>query len=603
MKKYKTSLIILLSLIAIVSIALYGVYLLNTMCIFPPKKIKTPKTYSELYAIIKESNDQKKIYTTYDGLGDKNINTSNENYSKTNVQVSGVDEADIVKTDGKYIYSLSNNYLYITEVNNGVINSSSKIKSRDENKNFNSYYQEMYIKDNKLIVIKNTNSYRTYDLTTDSNLMLPIGSAETSVVIFDITDKTKPIKINELSQSGYYSSSRLVDDYLYIITNQHVYDIKEDNIKSYVPILRGEKEITVPIEDILIAPKPSSNSYVTITGIDINDSKKHMSSKSILGSSSNIYADLNNIYIASIEDPYYTNSAKTNIMKFSMDKGILNLDATGEVRGTILNQFSMDEYNDYFRIVTTFQEYNRFKIDSIFAPDEDVNITKNNLYILDENLKQVGSIEGLAKGERVYSVRFDGDIGYFVTFKQVDPLFVVDLSNPKDPIIKTELKIPGFSEYLHVYNDKYLFGLGKDADEKGRVQSMKISMFDITNKNNVIEKYKTKIGDSSSWSEASYNHKAIIISKEKDIIAFPLNNKYVIYRFIDNDGFKLLKEVRFNDGYYSNLRGLYINDYLYVVSNQAIKTLNLNTLEEGKTLELVKYEKEDYYIEKDKPLY
>lgn len=583
MKKYKTSLIILLSLIATVSIALYGVYLLNTMCIFPSKKIKTPKTYSELYAIIKESNDQKKIYTTYDGLGDKNINTSNENYSKTNVQVSGVDEADIVKTDGKYIYSLSNNYLYITEVNNGVINSSSKIKSRDENKNFNSYYQEMYIKDNKLIVIKNTNSYRTYDLTTDSNLMLPIGSAETSVVIFDITDKTKPIKINELSQSGYYSSSRLVDDYLYIISNQHVYDIKKDNIKSYVPILRGEKEITVPIEDILIAPEPSSNSYVTITGIDINDSKKHISSKSILGSSSNIYADLNNIYIASIEDSYYTNSAKTNIMKFSMDKGILKLDVTGEVKGTILNQFSMDEYNDYFRIVTTFQEYNRFKIDSIFSPDEDVNSTQNNLYVLDKDLKVVGKIEGLAPKERVYSVRFDKSIAYFVTFKQVDPLFVVDITNPTVPTIKSELKISGFSEYLHVFDEKYLFGLGKEADMDGRVNGTKISMFDIEDINNVKEIHKTIVGDSTSWTEASYNHKAILVSKDKNIIGFPLNDKYVLYTFNDGSGFNLLSEININEksyyNFYSNSRGLYIDDYVYVINNNIIGSFNLNTQE------------------------
>lgn len=597
MKKSKLYMLLSLIIISILGLLLYGYYSLIYKTI-EKTNIEVAVSYEDLYSMLKK-NTQKNyrnwgLGAAFDGSIVKSAQKNDNIFSKTNVQVSGVDEADIIKTDGKYIYYLSNDYLNIVETDQDNINLVSKIKANYNDINSYSRYIDMYLIEDKLIVIKNSTKNIIYET---KNRSAYYNNNETSAVIFDIKDKSNPSKINELSQSGNYVSSRLIDNYLYLTTDYYVYDnlIKKD-IKTYVPIVRDKEVKPLGVEDIYIMPNPT-NSYITITGIDINNPSKHISSKAVLGNSDNIYADKENIYVVgtNYNDFLDNSNSKSNIIKFNIDKGKISLKATGSVKGTILNQFSMDKYNGYFRIVTTFYDYNRFFIDDILRPSDE-ETTKNNLYILDENLNQVSSIEGLAKGERIYSVRFDGDMGYFVTFKQVDPLFVVDLSNPKEPKIKTELKIPGFSEYLHVYDDKYLFGLGKDADEKGRVQSMKISMFDITDKNNVIEKFKTKIGDSHSWSEASYNHKAIIISKEKDIIAFPINNKYVVYRFVDNDGFKLLKEIDFNYRYYYNFRGVYINDYLYVVNDQIIKTLNLNTLEEGKTLEFEE-------INKDKPLY
>lgn len=593
MKKKRLIIISLLIAITIVSVL---VYLKERKVIV--KSIMTPNSSDELYKIIQNNindNRRQNILSKNEIVLDASKDTND--YSETNVQVTGVDEADFVKTDGEYIYVLSGDYLNIIKINKDEMEVVSKIKANESTKEISSSYTEMYIKDNKLVIIKQI--YKNYlDLNKEGLLkeaMFPyyINSEETSAVVFNLNDKLNPKKEGELSQSGSYISSRLIDNYLYLTTNHHVYkDIKKNDTKTFLPNIISNERKAINIDDVFVMPNPT-NTYMTITGIDINNLNKHISSKAVLGNSNNMYANTESIYISGVD---YNNELKTSIIKFKMNKGQLSLSGTTSVKGNILNQFSMDEYNDYFRIVTTSYNNNLFGIDDIVRPQEE-ETTKNNLYILDNNLKVVGKLENLAKGERVYSVRFDGDMGYFVTFRQVDPLFVVDLSNPKNPVINTELKIPGFSEYLHVYNDKYLFGLGKEANKDGRVTALKISMFDISDKNNVIEKYKTIIGNDSSWSEASYNHKAILVSKDKSIIGFPLNDSYVIYKFTDEVGFTKLKELQFQSHYYDRSRGLYVGDYLYAIISSQIKTLNLNTLEEGKSVELSTYTKDKDYIE------
>ena len=558
-------------------------------------KVEKPRTYKELFYLL--NSNAPGIDFNYAETATDDV--SKGDYSTTNVQVLGVDEADIVKTDGEYIYSIKGNIIYIVKTNNGNMELISKIEADTGNSN----YVEMYISENKLMVIKNeySNVYYDdvlYDDCIDCEYSLPMynwsRNGSVSTEIYDISNKNSPKKINELSQSGYYLSSRMVGDYVYVLTNHYVYsDITIEDEKTFVPTLTTNEEKSMEINDILIAPNPTSNTYLVITGLDINNSDDFISSKAILGSSSNIYADLDNIYIAgylgeTIDNKY---TAKTSILKFSMNKGNINLDKTGVVDGSILNQFSMDENNGYFRIVTTNDEYTYYEDGDTASISVGEGGTTNSLYILDSNLNIVSSIEDMAKGERVYSVRFDGEFAYVVTYKQVDPLFVMDLSNPSNPKIKSELKIPGFSEYLHVYNDKYLFGLGKEATTEGRVTGLKISMFNIEDKANVTEEYKKNVGSEYSWTEASYNHKAILVSESKNIIGFPVNDYYVVYQFNEDTGFKKLVEISFNlyNGtyyFYGNIRGLYINDILYVINQNEIKTINLKTLDLGNTLEL-----------------
>ena len=259
----------------------------------------------------------------------------------------------------------------------------------------------------------------------------------------------------------------------------------------------------------------------------------------------------------------------------------------------------MDENGDYFRIVTTINRYSTVTTqrdktepatDIAIFPSQ--NETGNNLYVLDSQLKIVGKIEDMAKGERVYSVRFDGNIGYFVTFRQVDPLFAADLSNPKAPKILSELKIPGFSEYLHPYAKDRLFGLGKDADEKsGGVLGMKLSMFDVADKTKVSEKHKIVLDSRFMWSEASYNHKAILVAPEKNLIAFPAGDKYLVFSYSESEGFVKKAEIGLGSSevyYYQGLRGLYIGEYLYVYSPTSISVYSMKDFTLVSTLNLMK---------------
>ncbi len=584
---------------ALILLTIFSLYLLNSDKKHEPSKVRYPQSYKDLYNYLKEEKNRYLVNQEYTDATTSNKGGSN--YSKTNIQVLGVDEADIVKTDGSYIYAIVEDYLYIIKAENGNLEISSKISAKTSDDKTTSYYSEMYLKDNYLIIIKKYNQY--YDLgpmeegpTKIMPEMYFINNQELAIVIYDITDKTNPVLTNELSQSGSYVSSRMINDNLYVITNHYVYgEILPDDATTYVPILKGTETKPVAINDILIAPNANSSSYLTITGLDIKNADDFISSKAVLGSSSNIYADSDNIYIAGYGSVKEGNTyvSKTDLMKFSTVQGQINLVATGVVNGNILNQFSMDEYNGNFRIVTTSNDYTFTEktTDDSITIDNQTNQSKNNLYVLNKDLNVISKIEGLAEGEQVYSVRFDNEIAYFVTFKRTDPLFVVDLSNPTNPVIKSELKIPGFSEYLHVYNEKYLFGLGKEADLEGRVTGLKISMFDIQNKSDVTEKYKLILGDNSFWSEASYNHKAILVSNENNLIGFPVENKYVIYKFIDNVGFEKLGQVEmdyFNEYgyYYGSTRGLYIDDFFYVISQYQIKSFNLTSFEPTSSLNI-----------------
>lgn len=612
--KIKTKLIIggLICLL-IVMIGYVGCYFLNQKD-YKYTETKTAESYKELYSLVKKMNTKNKYDFLFgfipirkgilkNEMGE-NIDPSNQNntdtgasgrleYSDTNLQVLGVQEADIIKTDGEYIYALSTEYLYIIKSDNGKLSVSSKIKHHDNSKDkTTTNFSEIYINDDKLIGMQRTATYKYYDNGLNGQDIMPrfdyyIGSSDEviSAVIFNIKDKTKPVKINTLSQTGNYVSSRMIDNYLYIITNYFVYDsnLKREDMTTYIPSIKTDDTKPINPEDIYIVPNPKTSQYITVSGIDINNASDFVSSKAILGCGNNVYASTKNLFITSydtITEKDYVRS-KTNIIKFSIDKGVIALKATGSVNGSILNQFSMDESDEYFRIVTTSYDYKIISSGNDNDATTGISInnddSKNNLYILDKKLKVVGKIEDVAKGERVYSVRFDKDIAYFVTFKQVDPLFAVDLSNPLKPKILGSLKIPGFSEYLHVYDGTSLFGLGKETDAEGRVLGMKLSMFDTSDKTNIKEKFKLFLGDKYTWSEASYNHKAILVSSNKAIIGFPANNSYLIYRYDNKNGFTKLHEMSFddNDYYYGNIRGLYIGDYIYIYNVKHMKSYDI----------------------------
>lgn len=534
-----------------------------------------------------------------------------QDVSETNTQVANVDEADIVKTDGEYIYYIVQNNLIIVKAKNLEIVKEINFKSDSSNKTIN--VREMFLYDNKLVVISNkmdgtgsnfTSEYKSmcYDVTF-------IGKTYTVATVYDITDKTDVKIVREVEVEGNYLSARMIEDNVYLAANKYLYlyntkweEMNEDEIRPYFKDTATSTDYKcINYKDMYYSPESEETNYLNIVGFSVKNNRD-ANVRTILGSGDDIYMSEENLYVANCVYDFNNKASKdkTKIYKFELNRTNIKCVATGEVDGTIINQFAMDEKDGYFRIATT--------LNSAITQNK-----YNNVYVLNNELKTVGKLENLAKGERIYSVRFMGNRVYMVTFKQVDPLFVIDLANPTNPKVLGELKIPGFSEYLHPYDETHIIGFGKDTKETSTgatITGMKMALFDVSNPNEPKQMYTIKVGDKYSYSELSYNHKAFLFSKEKNIIAFPISknesyNMYfrgaVVYGLTLDKGFELRGEIEndpANVNYTNNVdRIIYIGNTLYTVSSQLIKAVDMSTMEEIDRLEINMKDESLYILE------
>ncbi len=510
---------------------------------------------------------------------------SADEFSETTEQVAGVNEADIVKTDGKNIYYISNNILNILSADgkDSVLLSKTVISG-----DYDVNCSEMFLKGNHIIILK-TDIYET-------------GNNKSSVLIYDISNPEKPQKKAESCQEGYYTSSRMIGDYIYLVSNCpiNVNHIKKGDPSTFVPTIECEdKKAPVPADSIYrYDDEITSNRYTVIGAYNYKDGSLS-STASLLGGTDQIYCSTENIILANTY--YYKNDADSESESYSMNNikvsrlavkdGKIEYKNSGEVEGTLENQFFIDEHNGYFRFVTTVTE--RKEVTRTFENSDQTVVsmsddTSARLTVLDSELKKVGEIKDLAKGERVYSVRFMGDIAYFVTFRQTDPLFSADLSDPENPKILGELKIPGFSEYMYPYADGKLLGFGMEADEKtGRTSFLKLSMFNILDPANVTEEDKTVI-NGYYYSPALNSHKAMMVQVNKNLIGFAAtdynNIVYMIYNYT-GEGFEELATVGIEADYESTVRGLFVGDSFYVITDKELKVLDINTFAPLLTLE------------------
>ncbi len=514
-------------------------------------------------------------------------NPGSADYSETNVQVKGVDEADIVKTDGNYIYYIAGNQLNILKPDGAATKlvSSTALSSEDSWWGYNS---EMFLMGNRLMII--TQSFNTV-WVNDASGRYETNTDQTSAVIYDISNPAKPLQVVSLGQSGNYVSSRLIGDYVYLVTSQYIYNPVKGTPITYIPATTDgvESKLLQPT-DLYIGGNPQNAAYTVIGSINLKSGANFTSAKAVFGGTSELYANADHMLLAFSryseetlpiapdkdgKNVQITNSStNTDLVLLGLSDGQITKLASGNVPGSLLNQFSMDEYKNVFRIVTTLNSsQQRIFTDGVDTYEYD-STSANALYTLDLDLNLLGKIENLAKDEFVKSVRFDGSIGYFVTFRQVDPLFAVDLSNPASPRILDTLKIPGFSEYLHVFKDNLLLGIGYNADENtGAMQGVKLSMFDTTDKANVKEVNTAKVD--ASWTIVGSNHKAILVDAEKNLIAFPADSNYYIYRYT-NKGFELAARVNMTADLSSwNLRGMFIGDNFYVLGDSGVTVISL----------------------------
>lgn len=469
---------------------------------------------------------------------------SDDGYSQTNVQVQGVDEADIIKTDGKYVYMLRGGQVKIVDARTPA--DLSVLATIDFSDKTGFGPTEMYVDDGRLVVIGSR--WMNYPMPygrgpADAKMMIwpPWGgTSRTDIRIYDVSNAAKPSLKRELSFEGSGVSTRRIGDKLYMVLQQPMrwngpVIMEKDVMPLYSDSAKGSADMAVAgCNRVAVLPHVPRPQYMTVAVIPTR-SDAAVSTDVVLGDAQNVYMSLEGLYVATTEWNYVWDSAnpqsseKTNVYRFAVTSDGVDFADKGTVPGHILNQFSMDEHEDHFRIATTVSP-------TWSGRGTETSTSTNNLYVLNAGMEIVGSVEDIAPGESIYSVRYMGDRAYMVTFKQVDPLFVIDVGNPRSPKILGKLKIPGYSNYLHPYDENHVLGFGKEVDESidkdkvhsddavyyTAIQGMKISMFDVSDVANPKEKFKEVIGDRGTESPLLTDHKALLFDKERGLLAFPI---------------------------------------------------------------------------------
>jgi len=608
-------------------------------------------------------------------MGAKDAAGGAADYSQTNVQVAGVDEADFVKNDGKYIYTLADNVLVIVDA---FPADDAEVLSKTV---MDGSPTSLFLNDDKVVVFTLVDK-ESYVIPQYGIIPEPRYEQVTKALIYDVSDREDPELEQEIEVTGQYREARMIGDIVYVIAQEPVYYY--NNILP-MPVVKAEIGIIRP--DIYYIDNPEE-SYVfhTVAGIDVNTGEVDAQTL-MLGWSNVIYVSKDNLYIAyqrnlpykdygqerfdeavkpllpadvrakveaadnwdevseALDEMYASMSeseqeafvkraqaalddfdrrkdieqSKTVIQKVELDNGRIKPRGQGQVPGTLLNQFSMDEFEGNLRVATTTQ---------LWRTGESFN----NVYVLDSDMDVIGALENLAEDERIYASRFIGERLYLVTFKRIDPLFVISLEDPSDPEVLGKLKIPGYSDYLHPLDETHLIGVGKETkdNEWGGVstQGVKVAVFDVSDVENPTQVDSIEIGRAGSDSAALYDHKAFLYDPNRDLLVLPVREvldtpdfdgkrgyyqqevwqgAYVLN--VDEDGISVKGKVQHFKGQedtylwwgspHEITRSIYMDDVLYTLSSRKIQMNDLDTLEKVNEVALP-YSTEPmpvYYIE------
>lgn len=484
-----------------------------------------------------------------------------KDYSTTNLQMEGVDESDIAKIDGSYIYTVEDKYIVITDIRDGKLKEVTRFLPKDCGAS--DRVMEIYVDGDQLILV--VQCYET-SLEEDSAFCYEMnGKSTTQIQVYSIVDRKNPEFEGRLIQDGYYNTSRKIGDVVYLFTQYNmtsdVVGYVEKEYTSVIPKVNGEK---VAASEIYL-PESSGESGILVSSLDVNKPDKVLDSKLVISGYAQTYISKDALYLYE-ED--YDGAMITNIAKFALDEGRISGVAAAAVSGYVRDTFAINASDGYLRVLTTD-----------YSTEDEVNA----LYILDENMKLTGQLTGIAPGEEIYAARFMGNTGYFVTYRNTDPLFTVDLSDPAKPEIIGELKVTGFSEYLHFWDDTHLLGIGYESDENtGNIENIKLSMFNIENPGEVTEEAKLVLKD-VDYSEALYDYKSVIISKDKNLIGLVCEDysgsrtkqTYQIYSY-ENGTFKKQAEIPgINGANYENVRGMYSGNVFYLWINDNITSYDM----------------------------
>lgn len=494
--------------------------------------------------------------------------TGTSGYSDTNVREESVGEADVVKTDGSRLYVMSGNRVEIVDIASEEMEEIAAVTVDPD-----SYIRELYVEGSRMAVFYTQSRFTQED-------GIEVRSREFACTdVYDISDPSAPVKLNTFSQSGVYNTMRVKDGYAYVISSFYPDTASpRSDVGAYVPSVQGG---TLEADRIFMPEQEMGSEYTVITAFSLADPQEQTDSKAVFGSAGLCYVSSENIYVTeTCYDTDDTGMSRTAVRKVAYHDGQLEGAAQAKVDGMLKDSFCIDEYNGYLRLVTTITSDNGvmpISGDSSAAEPD----SSNALYVLDGELQVTGEIRDLAPGETVYSARFMGDTGYFVTFRQVDPLFSVNLSDPASPQIIGELKIPGFSEYLHPYGEGLLLGIGMDVDEEGvTTEGVKLSMFDISDPGNVTEA-SVYVMEDMYGTDAAYDYKAVFADVEKNLFGFRAyggnGDVYSVFSYDAAEGFRKVFSRELTYG--GDARGLYAGERFYLVVGNTVESYTLSGFE------------------------
>lgn len=504
---------------------------------------------------------------------DTSSDTAKERYSGTNLQTEGVDESDFVKTDGSYIYTVSRNEIIITDIQKKTLKQIGKIQI---SKDSSDRVLEMYVDGQTLSVIvenENTGLEKQTGDTEDCLYYFSDGT-QTRVLTYDISNPEKPVKKGCVKQDGSYQTSRKTGDMIYLFTNKRVSlpeqtkeeAVTDENAGGWIPLVN---DTAVAAEDIYIGDGGSNS--LLVSSVDVKKPDQIVDNTMILSQYVDIYVSESAFYL--YQRKGYWDDVVTQIAKFDLSDGKMNAVGAVSANGRVTDTFAVNECEGKLRVLTSGQN-------AVSGEAE------NNLYLFDENLNLTGKIEGLAQGEEIYAARYLGNMAYFVTYRNTDPLFAVDLSDDKNPKVLGELKISGFSEYLHFWGEDKLVGIGYETDEKtGEHTGIKITMFDTSDPSSLKEMNSLVLKD-YNYSEALYNYKCVLADAEENLLGFALQSygdeESAAYLLLSWNGekFETLLSQNLTDqagkqdaskgADTSAYRGIYVGDMFYIVSTETI---------------------------------
>ncbi len=550
--------------------------------------------------------------------------TAAVSYSTTNLQTQGVDESDIVKTDGRYIYTVSRNQILITDIQGEKLEEAGSIKlSIDTNAET---ILEMYVDNGKVILI--TSKYDTSLSTNapfreeiayveesivdvDDELVLETEQAEsivenstvedvtfnevsaadmvkkninegdaasyyiereisTIIYTYDVSNPKEPKLLGKVKQDGSYHTSRKIGDVVYLFTDENLYDNAQptDEVMrdsgAYLPMVNDEE---IPYDRIYL-PREGSQALI-ISSVNVGSPDAIVDKAMILNNYVNIYVGSESCYLYNSD--YQNGKDVTEIAKFTFSDGKISAVNAATITGTVYDTFAINEKNGKLRVLTT--EWN-----------DSYSQQSNNLYLLDEELSLTGTLNGIAPGEDIYAARYIGDTAYFITYRNIDPLFAVDISDETAPKLLGELEITGFSEYLHPWGDDMLLGIGYETDpDTGMEEGIKLVMFDISNPTK-LKIVDTLVIENVDYCAALYNYKCIIAEENANIIGFATETytssytqreiNYLAFAWENGKFVNLFAEGLTNGVDCSIYRGIYAGDSFYIASPEQIRSFD-----------------------------